>query len=178
MRLLVAGLLIGLTGCVSTQPASLDTPEGRALVNERAARGARLFLVGEPAVRARNLSVAADSVFWTDRLTGQMRAAPTNHVLAVGVPRADQPAFRGVLIGGAAGALVGLALLLEGDALSPAALINYTTVGGSLIGLVIGAAQVDRIENRPVTLHAQAHAVEPCAGVPLACASQVAAGHP
>ncbi len=155
MRLLAIGLLIGLSGCVSTQPAPLDTPEGRAAVNERAARlPATLHLDGEPARRVRDLRVDAAEATWTDRFTGVAASAPSARVRAVTFGAGRRSVLRGALIGAAAGVAIGAVAALDQDScgwicFGPEVYIGGGLASGVLIGSAVGGLGWTRLDARP-----------------------------
>lgn len=154
MRLcLLALLLTGLSGCVSTQPMALDTPDGRAIVNVRASSSpARLHIDGEPVRHAVNLRIDAVEATWRDRFTGMAASAPTERVRAVMFRDVERGISRGALVGATTGLVVTLPGLAEGDSgfISPWSVIGVGVVLGTLVGGVFGGLfTYERMDTRP-----------------------------
>lgn len=189
MRLLAAGLLVFFSGCVSTQPASLDTPEGRALVNERAVRGRTVLnLVGQRGQAVHALHVGRDFTTWVDMRSREGQSAATDSVVSVTFQRRGRGALQGMAVGTAAGLALsvvappsqrscgGELFCLQPD---PEAVVALRGVMGAINGAIVGSL----VSNRRVYVATRRDDVAesartPCAGLPLRCASQIARGAP
>lgn len=151
--LLVAGLLA--SGCVSTQPAALDTPDGRALVNVRASHSpARVYVDGEPVHYAVDLRIDAVEATWRDRFTGAMSSAPTERVRAVTFWGGGESVLRGAGIGALAGLGLGVATIVaasdcDGFCPRPVPLFAITVLPGALVGGTVGGFQWTRMDRLP-----------------------------
>jgi hypothetical protein len=171
--------LLLLAGCVSTQPVSLGTPDGRARVNARAERGHPvLALYGGRGRQVRALHVGPDVTTWVDKRTGEARSAPTASVAAVTFRRDGAGALRGAAVGVGLGVALGLVAGVTDD---DRGLIDFSTgtfvsvfgASGALIGAVGGAIHSDRavyraVPDRPI---GAGDVSEGCGGPPLACAA-------
>ncbi|MEM6327862.1 MAG: hypothetical protein AAF791_12150 [Bacteroidota bacterium] len=165
---------LALSACVSTQPASVATPEGRASLNERADRGHPvLALWGERGRQVRDLRIDADSARWVDKKTEEARSAPTDQIEAITFRRDGRGALKGMAVGAGLGALLGL--YLDVQAAGATGFIDFppgfwtlgTAVGFAPFGAMGGAIHSDRDVHRIVP-----PGITPKAGVSTEAASR------
>ncbi len=103
-------LLLGLaaSGCVSTAPVSLASPDGRTEVNARSERSpSTLYLVGQGRRVIRDLHVGPEATTWTDRITGEACSAATSDVVAVTFRPERRVILKWAAVGVAVGAVLG-----------------------------------------------------------------------
>lgn len=147
---LFLGLLVLVSGCVTTHPAPLDTDAGRADLNARTAgRVATLYARGERHA-ARDLHVGPDETTWVNRLSGQPESARTSDVTSVSMHRGGS-VWRLALIGAGVGAVTGLLAVATDDCsggfafcFTPIAYIGIFGTSGAAIGAGVGASQTER----------------------------------
>lgn len=150
LALALSGLAL-LTGCVSTKPIAFDTPEGRTHVNNLALHGCPVLkLAGQRGRQITALSITADVTTWIDRLTGEVRSAPTSTVEAVAFRRDGRGALKGAAIGLGTGVVLGLIAGADDDGGGLISFPTSTYVGvfggtGGLIGALTGAIRSDRL---------------------------------
>lgn len=154
MRPFLTLALAALAGCSGSYAYRLDPAdaEGRQRLTERAARhDVTVRVQGEPGVRARALSVRADSSTWVDPATGAVRTVATGRLSAVTVHGSDASPLRALAVGAGAGALAGAAVgalvydLPHGFIDSPGDAAAFGAAGtGVLGGLVSGWVASDR----------------------------------
>lgn len=142
IRLACFVVLLLSTGCSVSRSATVDSAEGRALINVRATQGAtHVILVGGEMQRVRGLHVAPDSTTWIDVASGQAVSAPTDRVRRVEVQNNATGALRGSVMGmGIALMLTSLATTTLSDDVFQGLSIRdrYVFTGGS--GALIGAS--------------------------------------
>ena len=108
-RLLMGGLVlcIFVSGCASTRNVQPD-PDGYAALHERLeGRRATIVLLNNQSWQGRIVAVAADSVRWTNKKGGLVRAVATPEVHAITVTgKRGRGAMRGLAVGAVAGGAV------------------------------------------------------------------------
>ena len=166
-------IALSLSACVSTQPASLDTPEARTYVTERGTgEYTYMRLDGEKERPVKDLRVYADSTVWVDRWSGEARAAPTSEVEEVTFRRTGTAPLRGAGFG----AINGLLLhILIPEWVGPE-IIAPSALGGAVWGVLIGSVHGLRDTYRFPQPFPQAEAqLSVCPGIPATCALSPAA---
>lgn len=108
-KLLMGGLVLCLlvSGCASTRYAQPD-PDGYAALHERLeGRRATITLLNNQSWQSRIVSVAADSVRWTNHRGGLVRAVatPEVHIIET-VGKRGRSAARGLAVGAVVGGAV------------------------------------------------------------------------
>lgn len=134
-----AVMIIGLTGCVGSRPASIPPPESLVEVNRRlAGREARVLLDDSTVVAGTGAAVFPDSV----RFAGGEDAVPTDRVRRITYERDSFSPGQGASVGAVVGfSLLGI-VMVGGDA-DPVDLAAGIGAAGaaSLIGLLLGLAE-------------------------------------
>ncbi len=144
MRL--ALLLVLVSGCVHTQPATLATDGGRAALNARTAGRVATLTAGGERHAVRDLHIGPDETTWTDRLSGQPQSARTADVTAVTLRRGG--IGRSFLVGAGIGTALGLLAWTQDDggflSFPIGVYVGVGVLDGGLFGAGFGAGQVDR----------------------------------
>ncbi|MEP0548577.1 MAG: hypothetical protein ABJF88_16700 [Rhodothermales bacterium] len=140
-RLLVLAALT-ITGCTHSRPFDATSPDSRAGVNTRAeSESALVTLDGGEQVRARGLHIAPDATTWIDPSTGEMRSVPTSELASVRFTDRGRGVLEGLGLGAVYGAGLGVVVGAVGGANDDGEIIQFSPVGGALVGSVLfGAA--------------------------------------